>query len=242
MSEHGGWGSPAPAPADPWAPTPIAADPWAPHHDVLSSGHAERAPRRRGGRRVAVVAALTAIALVLAAGAWAWFDRARQTDELLAAISASEQTMVNGQESLSLLAADFDDRRLTTPTDELPALEEEAALALASTAATAEAKMRERIEAVEALDFRPWNTQAADTRALYLTHQAAWAAFFAAAGTSEVTPEIQAEISRSWDAFTAELVDLGYDDDSRAAIAVIIGPSGDGQGVDQGGDPNTIQA
>jgi len=231
MSEHGGWGSPAPVPADPWAP----------HHDVLSSGHAERAPRRRGRRRVAVLAALTAIALVLAAGAWAWFDRARQTDELLAAISASEQTMVNGQESLRLLAADFDERRLTAQPDELPALEEEEAQALAATSATAEAKMRERIDAVEALDFRPWNSQAADTRALYLTHQAAWAEFFAAAGTSEVTPEIQAEISRSWDAFTPALTDLGYDDGSRATITVIIGPTGDGQGGG-GGDPNTIQA
>ncbi len=100
--------------------------------------------------------------------------------------------------------------------------------------------MRERITAVEALRFRPWNSRGADTQALYVTHQRAWAELFAAAGQSAVTPEIQAEISRSWDAFTPALTELGYDDGSRAAIAVIIGPTGDGQGG--GGDPNTIQA
>ena len=228
MTEHGGWGSPTSAPADPWAP----------HHDVLASGHADRGPRPRRRRRAAILAAMAAIALVLAAGAWAWQDRARQTDELLAAVAASEQTMTNGQEALTLVAADYDERRVTARPEELPAIEGDAAAALASTASTAEAKMRDQIRAVEALDFRPWNTQAADTRALYLTHQASWAAFFAAAGQSEVTPEIQAEISRSWDAFTPALTDLAYDDATRARVAVIIGPTGDGQG----GDPNTIQA
>jgi len=230
MIEHGDWGSPTPAPADPWALGT----------DVLTSGSDEPPPRRRRrGRRITVVAAaLALIALVLGAGAWAWQDRASQVDALLDAVEAGEATMTNGQEALSLVVADYDERRLAAKPEQLPALEEDAAEALASTAATAEAKMRDQIRAVEELSFRPWNTEAADTRALYLTHQEAWADFFAAAGQSEVTPEIQAEISRSWDAFTPALTDLGYDDATRARVAVIIGPTGDGQG----GDPNTIQA
>ncbi len=72
-----------------------------------------RRPRRpvRGataGRRSSI--ALAAIALVLAAGAWAWQDRARQTDDLLDAITASEATMVEGQETLAASALDFEER------------------------------------------------------------------------------------------------------------------------------------
>jgi hypothetical protein len=231
MSEHDGWGPPTSAPADPWAPP----------HDVLASGHADRSPRPRRHRRAAILAALAAIAVVLAAGAWAWQDRARQTDELLDAIKASEATMVEGQETLATSALDYEERLAAATPERLPALQAEAEAERERLGSQYEALMRERIDAVEALSFRPWNSQAADTQALYLTHQAAWAELFAAAGRSEVTPEIEAEISRSWDAFTPALTDLGYDDESRATIAVIIGPTGDGQGGG-GGDPNTIQA
>jgi hypothetical protein len=231
MSEQSGWGSPAP-PQD---------DPWAPHDDVLTSGHADRAPRSRGRRRAVILIALAAIALVLAAGAWAWQDRARQTDALLDAIQASEATMVEGQEALAASALDFEERLAAARPERLPTLEAEAAAERERLGSQYEALMRERIDAVESLAFRPWNSQAADTQALYLTHQAAWADLFAAAGQDAVTPEIQAEISRSWEAFTPALTDLGYDDGSRATIAVIIGPTGDGQGGG-GGDPNTIEA
>ncbi len=117
MSEHGGWGSPAPAPADPWAT----------HHDVLTSGHADRSPRPRRRRRAAILIALAAIALVLAAGAWAWQDRAGQTDALLDAITASEATMVEGQEALAASALDFEERLAAARPERLPALEAEAA-------------------------------------------------------------------------------------------------------------------
>ena len=233
MSEHGGWGSPAPAPADPWAP----------HHDVLTSGHADRSPRPRRHRRAAILIALAAIALVLAAGAWAWQDRARQTDDLLDAITASEATMVEGQETLATSALDFEER--------LAAATPRAAPRPAGRGRSRAGEARQPVRGVDARAHRRRRGAGASGRGTPRRPTPGRSTsptrrpgpeLFAAAGSSEVTPEIQAEISRSWDAFTPALTDLGYDDASRAKIAVIIGPSGDGQGVGQDGDPNTIQA